>query len=108
MASIKKKYFKPFKNLFVIILLIFSVWMLFFDANSWLIHHELNTDIEDLENEKEYYKNEIVKDKKAIKELSTQEGIEKLAREKYYMKKENEDIYIIEYEDSIAKQKKNE
>ncbi len=108
MASIKKKYFKPFKNLFVIILLIFSVWMLFFDANSWLIHHELNTDIEDLENEKEYYKNEIVKDKKAIRELSTEEGIEKLAREKYYMKKENEDIYIIEYEDSIAKQKKNE
>lgn len=108
MASIKKKYIKPFKNLFVIILVIFSVWMLFFDANSWLIHHELNTDIEDLENEKEYYKNEIVKDKKAIRELSTEEGIEKLAREKYYMKKENEDIYIIEYEDSIAKQKKNE
>lgn len=104
----KTKYLKPFKNLFVIILVIFTVWMLFFDANSWLIHHELNTDIDDLENEKEYYKNEIEKDKKAIKELSTEEGIEKLAREKYYMKKENEDIYIIEYEDSIAKQKDNE
>ena len=104
----KTKYLKPLKNLFVIILVIFAVWMLFFDANSWLIHHELNTDIDDLENEKEYYKNEIEKDKKTIKELSTEEGIEKLAREKYHMKKENEDIYIIEYEDSIAKQKDNE
>ena len=57
--------------------------------------------MKDLENEKQYYQKEIEKDKKAIKELSTDEGIEKLAREKYYMKKDNEDIYIIEYEDSI-------
>ncbi len=96
------KYYKPFKNLFVIILSAFVVWMLFFDANSWLIHHELNNDIDDLEQEKEYYQKEITKDNKAIKELSTDEGVEKLAREKYYMKKENEEIYIIEYEDSIA------
>ena len=64
--------------------------------------------MDDLEAEKEYYKNEIEKDKKAIQELSTEEGVEKLAREKYYMKKENEEIYIIEYEDSIKNQKKNE
>ena len=75
--------------------------MLFIDSNSLLIHHELNEDINDLEDEKEYYNKEIEKDKKAIKELSTDEGIEKLAREKYYMKKDNEDIYIIEYEDSL-------
>lgn len=99
---------KIFKNIFLIIFTCFAVWMLFFDANSLLIHRDLNADIEDLENEKEYYKNEIVKDKKAIKELSTEEGVEKLAREKYYMKKDNEEIYIIEYEDSIAKQNTND
>lgn len=88
----------------MLILLGFAVWMLFFDANSWLIHHELNTDIEELEDEKEYYKKEIAKDKKAIKALSTEEGLEKLAREKYYMKKANEEIYIIEYEDSLKTQ----
>lgn len=82
--------------------------MLFFDANSYLIHRELNKDMDALEAEKEYYKNEIEKDNKAIKELSTEEGIEKLAREKYYMKKENEEIYIIEYEDSLKNQKKND
>lgn len=92
---------KYLKNIFVIIFIVFAVWMLFIDANSLLIHHELNSDISDLEDEKEYYKKEIEKDKKAIKELSTEDGIEKLAREKYYMKKENEDIYIIEYEDSL-------
>ena len=99
--KIKKKHLKPFKNLFVIILIAFAIWMLFFDANSYLIHHELNSEIDDLEDEKDYYRREIEKDKKALEELSTDEGLEKLAREKYYMKRENEEIYIIEYEDSL-------
>jgi cell division protein FtsB len=109
MAAIfnKKKLLKPFKNVFILILTVFIVWMLFFDANSWLIHHELNNDIDDLENEKEYYQKEIEKDNKALKKLSTEEGIEKFAREEYYMKRENEEIYIIEYEDSL-KLKDNE
>lgn len=92
----------------MIVLVVFAIWMLFFDANSYLIHRELNKEMDALEDEKEYYKNEIEKDKKAIQELSTEEGIEKLAREKYYMKKDSEEIYIIEYEDSIKNQKKNE
>ena len=96
------------KNIFVIVFVVFAVWMLFIDSNSLLIHRELNEDISDLEHEKEYYRNEIKKDKKAIKELTTEEGIEKLAREKYYMKKENEDIYIIEYEDSLKLKKTDE
>ena len=100
MAKKQSKYLKPFKNIFVLILVVFAV--------SWLIHNELNSDIEELEAEKEFYKNEIIKDRKAIKELSTEEGVEKLAREKYYMKKDNEDIFIIEYQDSLAKAKKNE
>jgi len=102
MASPKNKYLKPFKNIFILILAVFAVWMLFFDANSWLIHHELNTEIEDLENEKDYYKKEIIKDNKDLKKLSTDEGLEKFAREEYYMKRDNEEIYIIEYEDSLT------
>mgnify|MGYP003667388143 CR=1 FL=1 len=103
----RSKYLKPFKNWFVLILVVFVVWMLFFDANSWFIHNELNNDIEALETEKEYYKREIDKDKKAIKKISTKEGLEKFAREEYYMKREDEEIFIIEYEDSL-KLKQNE
>lgn len=90
--------------MYVIICIVFAVWMLFFDANSYVIHRELNLEMNDLEDERDYYKKEIVKDKKAIKGLSTEEGLERLAREKYYMKRENEEIYIIEYEDSIENQ----
>lgn len=90
-----------FKNIFVIILVIFAVWMLFFDSNSLMIHNVLNREIEALENEKEYYRKEIAKDNKALKALKKDEGLEKFAREAYYMKRENEDIYIIEYQDSL-------
>ncbi|MEN3322882.1 septum formation initiator family protein [Mariniflexile soesokkakense] len=107
MTFFKHKIFKPFRNVFILILAVFLVWMLFFDANSWLIHHELNTDIDALESEKEYYQKEIEKDNKAIKTLSTEEGLEKFAREEYYMKRDNEEIYIIEYEDSL-KTKEND
>ncbi|MEO6346866.1 MAG: septum formation initiator family protein [Aquaticitalea sp.] len=102
------KYLRHFKNIYVLILTVFVIWMLFFDANSWLIHRELNNEINALENEKKYYLKEMEKDKKKIKELSTDEGLEKLAREKYYMKKAKEDIYIIEYEDSLKKQQEDE
>ncbi|MGJ8549174.1 FtsB family cell division protein [Winogradskyella wichelsiae] len=108
MPKFNKKYLKPFKNIYIIVLAVFLVWMFFFDAHSWLFHHELNNDIEELEYQKEHYRNEMAKDNKAIKELSTDEGIERTARETYYMKKSNEDIFIIEYEDSIAKQKRDE
>ncbi|MFH6769941.1 septum formation initiator family protein [Gaetbulibacter aquiaggeris] len=103
----KSRFLKPFKNVFILILFVFIVWMLFFDANSYLIHHELNSDIDALETEKEYYHKEIEKDKKAIKKLSTEEGLEKFAREEYYMKRDSEEIFIIEYEDSL-KTKDNE
>ncbi|MDH7912938.1 septum formation initiator family protein [Winogradskyella sp. SYSU M77433] len=108
MAFFDSKYLKPFKNIYLLVLIVFVIWMLFFDAHSLLFHHELNSDIEELEYQKEHYKNEMAKDDKAIKELSTEEGIERTARENYYMKKPDEDIFIIEYEDSIAKQQEDE
>ena len=54
-----------------------------------------------------YHIKKMEKDKKEIQKLSSDKGIEKYGREKYHMKKENEEIYLIEYEDSL-KDKKNE
>ena len=108
MTNSKKQIFKIFKNVFILISVVFAIWMLFFDTNSLLTHVELNRDIDDLEDENEYYKREIGKDKKEIETLSSDKGLEKFAREKYYMKRDKEEIYIIEYEDSIPKQTKDE
>lgn len=106
-ASLKqKKWFKLLANMYVFALTLFVVWMAFFDTNSLLIHLELQGEIKKLEQQKEFLQNEISKDKKVLKELSTPEELEKFAREKYYMKKDNEEIFLIEYKDSLKTKNK--
>ena len=91
LTNIKLKY--------LVTLLFFIIWMLFFDSNSYLDHRELNKEIEKLENNKAYYQEEIKNDTKKIKSYQKIDKIEEYAREKYYMKKKNEEIFIIEFED---------
>ena len=101
------KLLKPFKTIYFLILIVFTVWMVVFDANSWFIHNDLNDDIEDLNSKIEFYNSEIKNDQKEINTLNSTDGIEKYAREHYKMKKENEVVYIIEDADSL-KTKTNE
>tara|TARA_R110002020_G_scaffold215309_6_gene422454 strand:+ start:272 stop:607 length:336 start_codon:yes stop_codon:yes gene_type:complete len=97
----EKRWFKIVSNKYMLILIIFAVWMIFFDTNSWFIHSELNGEIKKLEGNKEYFKKEIRTDREQIKNLNDNEELERFAREEYYMKKDGEEIYIIEYEDSL-------
>ncbi len=92
----------------MLILILFIVWMVFFDTNSYLIHSELDKEVDGLKNNSEFYQKEINHDKSFIKKMEDSNEMEKFAREKYYLKKENEDIFIIEHEDSIKKNKENE
>jgi cell division protein DivIC len=92
----------------MLILVLFVVWMVFFDTNSYFIHKELNDDVNALEETKEFYSEEIEKDKAFIEKMKDSDEVEKFAREKYYLKKEKEDIYIIEQRDSIKLKEKNE
>lgn len=101
----QKRWFRVMSNKYVLILLIFAIWMLFFDANSYLVHRELNKEINDLEKNIDYFKNEIADDKEFLRRLDDSTELEKFAREQYYLKKENEDIFIIEHQDSIKKKK---
>ncbi len=99
-----KSWFKFLSNKYVWVLLFFCTWMIFLDNYSYFDHRILDQQIEDLEDNAAYYKEEIKKDKENIKQLKNPEQIEKYAREKYYMKKDSEDIYIIEFEgDTIEK-----
>lgn len=92
----------------MLIVILFIVWMLFFDTNSYLIHRELDKEIDGLKDNTEFYQKQFDDDKSFIQKMDDSEEMEKFAREKYYLKKENEDIYIIEHEDSIAKKKNDE
>lgn len=97
----KKKWVSYVSNIYVLVLTVFLVWMVFFDTNSLLIHMELRKEIKKLEKQQEFLREEIAKDKKIINRLSDPEELEKFAREQYYLKRKNEEIYLIEYEDSL-------
>ena len=92
-SLIGKSYFK-----YLLILLAFMVWMTFLDTNSLLIHAELNREIKKLKNKRNALNEEILKDKSLIKKLDNVDSLEHFAREEYNLKKENEDIFIIEFQ----------
>ena len=94
----QKKSVKFFTNRYVLILIAFGIWMLFFDGNSYLVHKEFNTEIKELETAIDFYKKQIQKDKATIERLQDSLQLERFARETYLMKKENEDIYLIEFD----------
>ncbi len=103
-----KKWFGIVTNLYVVVLTAFVVWMVFFDTNSLMIHLELKKQIRTLEKQQEFLRSEIEKDKKTLEKLSDPKELEKFAREHYYLKKKNEEIYLIEYEDSIKNKQDDE
>ena len=96
----KLKIPSVFKNIYFIIIVSFIIWMLFFDINSYLVHRELNKNILKLEKQKDFYKEGIKEDTKELNKIKTDSGLEEYAREKLFMKKEDEEIFIIEF-DSI-------
>lgn len=93
----ENKIFKLLTNKYIVILIAFLIWMFFFDANVQL-NKEFKKEIKELNTTINFYKKEIKKDKNTITELQDSLQLEKFAREKYLMKKENEDIYIIEFD----------
>lgn len=70
--------------------------MLFFDSNDIITQRRLSSKISELEESKLYYEEKVVEVKNDQKALDTdKELLERIAREKYLMKKENEDVYIV-------------
>lgn len=91
-----KKIIRILKNKYLITSLALMVWLLFFDKNDILSQVELTRKLRALEEERNYYAREIEKNKHDMMELKTNpKNLEKFAREKYLMKRPNEDIFVI-------------
>lgn len=84
------------KNRYVLTLLLFLVWMLFFDSNDIISQVKLRMELNRLEKQQVFYRTKI-KEIKASKEelLNDKATLEKFAREKYWMKKDDEDLFIV-------------
>ena len=93
------KFFKFFSNIYISITTIFLIWIIFIDSNSLAVNMKLKSQINELENKIKHLQNEINQDQKLISNLKNLDSLEKYGREKHFMKKQNEEIYIIEIED---------
>ena len=77
----------------------FVIWMIFLDANNYFIHAELDQQIENLENDIEFYEETLAEERELLHQLETNpEAFERYARENFGMHREGETITIIEYE----------
>ena len=85
---------KPFRNKFVLVLVLFMLWMIFFDSADILTQYRLNQSVNQLQEDKVFYQEQIDAAQEDKEEI--EEDPEKFAREKYYMKKRNEDVFIFE------------
>lgn len=85
-----------FRNFYFLATVFFLVWMTFIDSNDLITRVKMGSKLRSLEREKEYYQEKIVEVEKDRQELMTnKELLEKFAREKYLMKKESEDVFVI-------------
>ena len=86
------------------IVVIFGVWMVFFDQNSLIRQISLSRELNKAQKQEQYYRKEIAKDSLQLEKLKTDDKeVEKLAREKYMMKKDDEKIFLIVREDEEEK-----
>jgi len=87
---------KPLRNKYLILLLLFIFWIVFLDDYNLINQNKMKNNADDLKEQKEFYISEIKSDSTELSKLKNDsEEQEKFAREKFLMKKDNEDIFII-------------
>ena len=85
------------KNKFLLATAGFVVWMLFFDRNDVFTQLQWKRDLAEIRESKQYFQERISEDRKFSNDLQfNASAIEKYAREKYLMKKDNEELFVIQ------------
>ncbi len=96
-----KRLFNLFRNKYFLAIAAFVIWMMFFDKNDMISQYEYSAQLTKLQQEKDFYTKETASVKKDLKELdSNLVTTEKFAREKYFMKKPNEDVFVVVAEEN--------
>lgn len=91
-----KKILNIVLNKYLLTTVAFIVWLVFFDSNNVMMQQDLKTKLQELQVEKKFYLDEIRRDSILTRQLQTDTAaLEKFAREKYLMKKEGEDIFLV-------------
>lgn len=85
------------RNKYLLSLTVFAIWMLFFDRNDVFTQMQRKRELAEIEDSKTYFSQKIKESKKFSKDIqSDAAAIEKFARERYLMKRENEDLFLVQ------------
>ncbi|MBL0063703.1 MAG: septum formation initiator family protein [Bacteroidetes bacterium] len=88
--------FPYLRNKYTLTFLGFLIWLSFFDRNDFITTSSYRQKLNELKTQKEYFEEEIEKNKAYLLDLQTnRENLEKYGREKYFMKRDNEDVFVI-------------
>lgn len=90
-----KRWPKILKNKYILTLLIFGIWMTFFDSNSFPRQYRVVQQRKLLQSTVNEKKKEIESIKRSLKMLKDNQSLERYAREEYRFKKPNEEIFVI-------------
>lgn len=92
-----KKALGILTNKFVLTGIAFGVWMFFFDQNDIRSMQERKQELQDTKDNIAYLNNEIAKMEREHDDMiGSPQKLEQYAREQYLMKRDNEDVYVIE------------
>lgn len=84
------------RNKYALTIVVFLVWLTFFDRYNLVDMLQNTSKIGDMKDEMDYYRTKITEDSTRIQELtSNNENLEKYAREQYLMKHADEEIFIV-------------
>ena len=87
---------KPLQNKYLILLLLFILWIIFLDDYNLIHQNKIKNNVDELKERKEFYISEIKRDSAELSKLKSDSNEqERFAREKFLMKKDNEDVFII-------------
>lgn len=90
-----KRIPKWLKNKYAITTMVFMFFLLFFDQNNIITQYSYRSQLNKLKEEKEYFNREIEVTRKELNELTQNPAsLEKFAREKYFMKKDDEEVFV--------------
>jgi cell division protein DivIC len=94
--SMLKKIFRVAKNRYFLVTLFALSWIIFFDRYNLMKRVEDEVELHKLKQEREYYVEQIkMVEKNRDELLSNPQSLERFARERYFMKKDNEEVYIV-------------
>ncbi len=89
-------YLSKCRNKYFLTALGFIVWLSFFDRNNFITTASYRSQLHKLQSEKEFYEKEISRNKEDLIELRTNRAnLEKYARERYLMKRDDEEVFVI-------------